>query len=128
VRNWFRTQPVGVAAPDTVEAYREGRVDERRRLEPATATRASRAEIQAAYDRGRARRRSASPLVSLVMLIAVVVAGAFIYLAVRNGSFSNGGAVVDNSLDKVAQTVDAPLKNAAENTGAALQKAGQKLK
>ena len=130
MRNWFRTQPAGIATPDTVEAYREGRVDERRNLEvaPATATRASRAEIQAAYERGRAQRRGVSPLLSLVMLIAVVVAGALIYLAVRNGSFSNGGAVVDNGLDKVAQTVDAPIKNAAENTGAALQKAGDKLK
>jgi len=64
----------------------------------------------------------------LVVLLAVFVAGVLIYLAIQNGSFSNGGAVVDNKIDQVEQTVDAPIKNAAINTGSALQKAGQRLK
>jgi hypothetical protein len=131
---------VGTVA--TVEAYREGRRDERRRVDGAVpgatvvagapiARHATPAEIEAAYERGRARGRrprGASPLLTLVVLLAVFVAGAFIYLAVQNGSFSNGGAVVDNKIDQVEQTVDAPIKNAAINTGGALQRAGQRLK
>jgi len=136
VWNPFRTQPVGVDTTDNVEAYREGRADERRGVETATVvtpatTRASRAEIEAAYERGRARGRRprrASPLLTLVVLVAVVVAGAMIYLAIQNGSFSSGGAVVDRKIDQVQQTVDAPIKNAAITTGSALQKAGQRLK
>jgi len=135
VRNLFRTQPVGVDTGDNVEAYREGRADERRRVEtPPVAPntkRASGAEIEAAYERGRARgrrRRGPSALLTLVVLVAVFVAGVMIYLAIQNGSFSSGGAVVDRKIDQVQQTVDAPIKNAAINTGAALQKAGQRLK
>jgi hypothetical protein len=135
VRNLFRTQPVGVDTGDNVEAYREGRVDERRQVETApvapSTKRASGAEIEAAYERGRRRgrrRRGPSALLTLVVLVAVVVAGVMIYLAIQNGSFSSGGAVVDRKIDQVQQTVDAPIKNAAINTGAALQKAGQRLK
>ena len=135
MRNLFRTQPVGVDTTDNVEAYREGRVDERRRVETAPAApvgkRASGADIEAAYERGRARgrrRRGFSPLLTLVVLLAVFVAGAMIYLAVQNGSFSSGGAVVDRKIDQVQQTVDAPIKNAAITTGSALQKAGERLK
>jgi flagellin-like protein len=133
VRNWFRTQAAGVVdSPDTAEAYREGRVDERRRVDAAPVqAHASRAEVDSAYERGRARgrrHRGASPLLTLVVLLAVLVAGAMIYLAVQNGSFSSGGAVVDHKLDQVARTVDAPIKNAAITTGSALQKAGERLK
>ncbi len=127
---------VGAAA--TVEAYQEGRREQRRADEtaPVVAGAAitrppSQAELDAAYERGRLRsrrRRGVSPLVTLVVLLAVVIAGAFIYLAIQNGSFSSGGAVVDNKIDQVEQTVDAPIKNAAINTGSALQKVGQRLK
>ncbi len=132
---------VGAAA--TVEAYQEGRREQRRADETAPVVGApvvagaaitrppSQAELDAAYERGRLRsrrRRGVSPLVTLVVLLAVVIAGAFIYLAIQNGSFSSGGAVVDNKIDQVEQTVDAPIKNAAINTGSALQKVGQRLK
>jgi hypothetical protein len=144
VMNWFRRHAGAVGAVATVEAYREGRADERRRLDRAAsapgapavagapvARHASQAEIEAAYERGRARRRrprGASPLLTLVVLLAVFVAGAFIYLAVQNGSFSSGGAVVDQKIDQVEQKVDAPIKNAAITTGGALQRAGERLK
>jgi type IV secretory pathway VirB2 component (pilin) len=62
------------------------------------------------------------------VLLAVFVAGAMIYLAIQNGSFSGGGAVVDRKLDQVAKSVDAPIKNAAITTGGALQRAGERLK
>jgi flagellin-like protein len=135
VRNWFRRHAAAVGTVAAVEAYREGRREQRRRDEAAPgapiARHATQAELDAAYERGRARGRrprGASPLLTLVVLLAVVVAGAFIYLAVQNGSFSSGGAVVDNQIDQVQKRVDAPIKNAAITTGDALQRAGQRLK
>ena len=131
MRNWFRPQPVGVDDPDQVESYREGRVDERRRLERNGVVSANRADIAAAYERGRLREmrvRRGSPLLSFLAFIAIVIAGALIYLAVQNGSFSNGGAIVDRDLGKAAQSVKAPLKGAAERAGDALENAGRALK
>ena len=133
MRNWFRAQRAGIDNTDKAEAYREGGVDERRRVdgEPETAARNNRAQIDLAYERGRARGRGArrgSPLMSLLVVVLVAAGAALIYLAVRNGSFSNGGAVVDQSLNTVAHAVNAPLKGAAKTTGEALQNAGNSLK
>jgi hypothetical protein len=137
VWNWFRRHAAAVGTVAAVEAYREGRREQRRQDDAAPGARApvarhaTQAELDAAYERGRARGRRPrrpSPLLTLVVLIAVFAAGAFIYLAVQNGSFSNGGAVVDRKIDQVQQTVDAPIKNAAITTGSALQKAGERLK
>lgn len=135
MRNPFRTEPAVVGPRDQTEAYREGRADERDR--PADRDRlfntpaASVAEVKEAYKQGRQRERTArrgSPLFNVIVLLAVVLAGVFIYLAVRQGSFTGAGAVVDQKLDQTAHTINAPLRNAAENTGDALKKAGQDLK
>ncbi len=135
MRNPFRTQPAVVGPVDQAEAYREGRVDERDRLldrdRVVTAPAASAGDVKEAYQRGRQRERLArrgSPLFNLLILLAVVVAGVFIYLAVQKGSFTGAGAVVDQKLDQTAHSINAPLKSAAENTGDALKKAGQDLK
>lgn len=139
MRNPFRTEPTAAAVdPVAAEGYREGRVDERRHLAaegvvaPGAAA-ATKAELDTAYERGRDRERArrsrrGSPVLSLMVLLAVVIAAGFIYLAVRHGSFSNGGAVIDHDLDTAAHTVNAPIKNAAVTTGEALQRAGEKLK
>jgi hypothetical protein len=139
MRNPFRTEPAAtVVDPAAAEGYREGRVDERRRLDAEGAaapgiSAPTKSELNSAYERGRdgerARRgRRGSPVLSLIVLLAVVVAAGFIFLAVRHGSFSNGGAVIDHDLDTAAHTVNAPIKNAAVTTGEALQRAGEKLK
>ena len=121
-----------VDLPEPLEAYKEGRRDERLRAEGEGADpRADRAELKTAYERGRREeqlRRRGSPLLSFLVLIVVLIGAGLIYLAVRNGSFSSGGAVVDQSLAKVGQTAQAPIKGAAEKTGDALQRAGQNLK
>ncbi len=133
MRNVFRAQPASIDNANTANAPIEGRADERRtvNVEPGTPTRPNRAEIDLAYERGRARGRATgrgSPILTFLILIMVVAGGALIYLAARTGSFSSGGAVVDQKLETAAHAVNAPLKNAAETTGAALQKAGQSLK
>ena len=107
-------------------AYRDGRVDERRRADAAT-----RVEADDAYARGRRderTRRRGSPLLTLLLLIVVAIGALLIYLAIRHGSFSNGGAVVDQKLSNAAATVQAPLRGAADQAGAALQNAGSHLK
>ena len=118
MRNWFRPQPVAIGADPVVVAG----------ITPPT-----KADIDTAYQKGRDRerakhRRHGSPAVGLLVLLAVVIAAGFIYLAVRHGSFSSGGAVIDRNLDSAAHAVNAPIKNAAVTTGAALQRAGEKLK
>ena len=135
----FMRQPPGddgVEAQEPVEAYKEGRRDERARVahdgeislpdRPQT-----KAEIKEAYERGRREERlrhRGSPLLSFIVLMVVLVGAGLIYLAVRNGSFSSGGAVVDQSLAKVSQSAQAPIRNAADQTGDVLQNAGQNLK
>ena len=93
-----------------------------------------RAELSAAYEKGRKdemrkpRRRRGSPLFSFLILMVVASAAILFYLAAQNGSFANGGAVVDKHLAQASQTVQAPIKRAANQAGDALETAGQKLK
>lgn len=122
--NWFRAKRVvndPVAGPVAVDPNRPAI------LAPA----AGAADLEAAYERGHKqgrRHRPSSPLLTLIVLMVVLLAGAFVALSIRNGSLSSGGAVVDNGLDQAARTVDAPIKGAAETTGDALKSAGQSLK
>jgi len=135
VRNPFRTQPVVVGPADESEAYREGRADERDRLVndqgvTGNVAAARAVEVKEAYRLGREReraRRRGSPLFGFLVLVAVAIAGLFIYLAIQNGSFSNGGAVVDHSLDQATHELNAPIKGAALKAGDALEKAGNSL-
>ena len=127
MRNIFRAQPSRIVDTDTVDAKIEDRVDERRAgdLEAHKIAHANRAEIDLAYERGRARGRAAgrgSPILTALVLILMVAGAVSIYLAAKTGSFSSGGALVDQKLDTAAHAVNAPLKNAAETTGSALQK------
>jgi hypothetical protein len=116
--------PAPGRAPDM--AYRDGRLDERRRVSAATE-----ASVHDAYDKGRrderARRRG-SPFLTLLLLIVVVIGAALIYFAIQNGSFSSGGAVVDQKLSSAAAKVQAPFRGAANKAGTALENAGIDLK
>ena len=58
----------------------------------------------------------------------VAAAAMLFYLAAQNGSFANGGAVVDRNLSQASQTIQAPFKRAAEKAGDTLENAGQNLK
>jgi hypothetical protein len=90
-----------------------------------------RAELDAAYNRGRweeAKRRHGSGFFSFLILLVVAAAAMLFYLAAQNGSFANGGAVVDRNISQATQTVQAPFKRAAEKAGDTLENAGQNLK
>ena len=122
---------LAAAAPaDQVEAYKEGRQDERQRVDPSD-VKVRKGELDDAYAKGRRderRRRRGSPLLSFIVFLIVVAAGVLFYLAVRNGSFASGGAVVDNSISNVSERATAPVRNAADKAGNALENAGQSLK
>lgn len=90
-----------------------------------------RQDLNDAYERGRLderRSRRASPLIGLVVIVVVVFGTLLLYLAARNGSFQNGGAVVDNKLSAAEKSAAAPLRGAAEKAGSALENAGRDLK
>lgn len=73
------------------------------------------AELRAAYDRGRrdeAARRRRSPLMALAVGSAALVGGAVLALAALEGSFQNGGAVVDHQVSKAAQQAGQALHDA----------------
>ncbi len=91
----------------------------------------ARKQLDEAYDRGRRderQSRRSSPVIGLVVLIVVVCGTLLLYLAARNGSFRNGGAVVDNKLSAVEESAASPLRGAADKAGSALEKAGRDLK
>jgi flagellin-like protein len=121
---------VGIDNTAEAEGYREGRIDEERHLQREGRVRPTGAVVDDTVGPRRVVRvrRRGSPLLALLVLIAVVFAGVMIYLAVQNGSFSSGGAVLDNSLAKAKDSVQAPIDNARERTGEALEKAGRDIK
>ncbi len=117
-----------IPATGTVEdtAYREGRADERVRTNHVADRVANDAYVQGRRDE-RSRRRG-SPLLTFLLLIVVAIGALLIYFAIQNGSFSSGGAVVDQKLSNAAETVKAPIRGAADQAGTALQNAGSNLK
>lgn len=105
-------QPVAAVDPaaynaDVKHAYEHGREDERSR---------------------RPRRRRGFGLFGFIVLVAAVIGVVLIVFAVREGSFSAGGAVVDNQLGQATSSVAPALDNAASKTGTAMETAGQDLK
>jgi hypothetical protein len=129
----FRTTPSDQGPQDqgaVIDAYRDGRKDERAQGErEASASeaiaKANAPALKDAYERGRhegANRRRGSPLFVLVALLAVVAVGIVIFLAVRQGSFAGGGQVVDQQIEKLGDTTS-QAANAASNAVAAPQTA-----
>jgi hypothetical protein len=58
------------------------------------------------------------------VLLVVIFGTVMLYLAAKNGSFAQGGAVIDHSLSSATQ----PVRRAEDKTGAALENAGAHLK
>lgn len=89
-------------------------------------------QLKDAYERGRrdehGRRRPRFGLFGLILVVGAALGALFIVVAVRQGSFTAGGAVVDNKLSQAASPVTSTIGNVAAQTGSALQNAGQNLK
>jgi hypothetical protein len=107
-------------------------MDERERLaKNGQGVRATRGEIDAAYDRGRREeslRHRSHPLITLLLVILSLGAIAMVYLAVKTGSFAAAGAVVDGALSTSAQRAASPVTGAENKAGSALENAGANLK
>lgn len=141
MKPWFQSRTVETVpadhAEDLLDTYKAGRVDEHRRLEhehlerERLAPHVDKGDLKDAYERGRrderARRRG-SPLAVLLLVLVAVAGAGIMYLAMREGSFTGGGQVVDRNLSVAADKVAAPVRNAADNAGTALQNAGEGLK
>jgi hypothetical protein len=91
------------------------------------------AEMRRAYEHGRlderSRRRGGGfgPLAFILVLVAAIGVVLLVF-AFREGSFSAGGAVVDNKLVQATSSVTPAIDNAASKTGTAMENAGQNLK
>ncbi|HEY5071019.1 MAG TPA: hypothetical protein VII63_03210 [Caulobacteraceae bacterium] len=125
MRSWFSRRLAPGPGAGALDAYKEGRLDERQRAEKSGETAgATRADVDAAYDRGRRderSRRRGSPFLTFLLVVLAVAAAAMVFLAVRLGSFAAAGAVVDT-------VIRTPFHGAADKAGSALQNAGRSLK
>jgi hypothetical protein len=90
------------------------------------------ADMRRAYDHGRlderSRRRGGFGPLGFILVLIAAVGVILVVFAIREGSFSAGGAVVDNKLVQATSGVAPAIDNAASRTGTALETAGQNLK
>ena len=87
-------------------------------------------KVHDAYVQGkreeRFRRRGFPTLKILVLLVAAIGVIA-VYYALREGSFSGGGAVVDNKLAQVGEQAAPVVQDAKHGAATAAKKSGQAL-
>ena len=122
MRSWFFRRQ---SAPAAQEAYREGRLDEARQGDRVVEKPVVRERVVTAPAAVVARpRRRGFPLFTLLIVAVLIFGGVMLYLAAVNGSFSSGGAVVDQDIS----SAKAPIRNAEVRAGGALQTAGKNLK
>lgn len=105
-------------------AYEQGLADARRADAAAVERERERARLA---ERPR-RRRGGLGLIGLIVFLLAVLGGAWLFLAVIKGSFTQGGAVVDNKLSAVTEPAREAVANARNSTGQAVQNAGEALK
>lgn len=102
-----------------------------RTADPAGASAAQESELQQAYHRGRrderARRRR-SPLVMLGVSLTALFGAGILAVSAWQGSFSQGGAVVDHQIATAADNAQPKIEAAAQDARNALREAGQDAK
>jgi hypothetical protein len=106
----YRNQPAVDAAPVAApphrrDAFEEG-VRQGRRVE---------------------RHRHSHPLLKLFVAVVALAGAAVVVLAAQEGSFSRGGAVVDQKLSAAADDVRIARAKAAAQAGQAVKTAGDRL-
>jgi hypothetical protein len=101
--------------------------------EPAVAGQspAQESELQQAYHRGRrderARRRR-SPLAMLVVSLTALAGAGMLAVSAWQGSFTQGGAMVDHQITTAADQAEPHIQAAAQDARSALREAGQEAK
>jgi hypothetical protein len=140
MKSWFERrdpdthEPVTAERAELLDAYKDGRQDEHRRVAREASDqheRIDKADVKEAYERGRRDERArhrGSPLAALLVLLVALAGVGVFYLAAREGSFASGGQVVDSNLNAAAERVQTPVRKAADSAGSALENAGQSLK
>ena len=87
-----------------------------------------RAKLNQAYDKGRrdeAKRHHSHPIIMLALVLIAAVGAVVVFYAVREGSFSRGGAVVDNKLATAASSAGPALAQAASTAVPKIEQAAQ---
>jgi hypothetical protein len=84
-------------------------------------------DLHAAYERGRRDERARHPprpLLGLLMVGTALVGGTALVLAATNGSFKNGGAVIDHQIAAVtAGPAEPPVRYVGDETADAFTNA-----
>jgi hypothetical protein len=109
----------------------------RYRRQPAVATTATVAgppDRRDAFDEGvrqgrlvERRRHHSHPLLKLALVLVAVAGAAVVALAAHEGSFSRGGAVVDQNISVAADNAKQASAQAAAQAGQAVKDAGEKI-
>jgi hypothetical protein len=89
------------------------------------------ADLRAAYERGRRDERAARkrhPLLMTITVAMAVVGLVLLVLAAANGSFGRAGGLVDQKLNVAADRAEPAVREAASNAGQTLHDAGQSVK
>jgi hypothetical protein len=109
---WFRRRQAQPAATAAHDAAHEARA------------------VKDAYERGRRDekvRHRRSPFIAIALVAVALVGGASLVLAAKEGSFQNGGAVMDRSVSTAAREAGPTLKKATDEAGQGLRKVQDKL-
>lgn len=101
-----------------------GRLDKREGAADAL----DKADLRAAYERGRRDERAARrrhPFLMGVTFLLALVGVVLLALAAANGSFTRAGVVVDDKLDIAADRAGPALSQAADSAGQGLREAAR---
>jgi hypothetical protein len=95
--------------------YRDRPAEEVREVHDVTGP--TEADVEKAYEKGRrderARHRS-HPIIGLVVAVVALVGGAMLFLAAREGSFAQGGRVMDAQIATASDTAQVASQDARD--------------
>jgi len=89
------------------------------------------ADLREAYERGRRDARAGRrrhPVLMTFTVIAAVIGVVLLVLAAVNGSFGQGGGVVDQNLRVAADRAQPAMRDAASGADQSLRQAGQSIR
>ena len=129
------TGVVVTSAPHTLAPRTDLTADEKARAEQRRIEAAEKARREG-YQTGRkdaaiaakaAPRRHGHPVLATLVVLVALVGALWLALAVREGSFTDAGKVVDAKVAEVASPARDAARTAAERSGQAVANAGQAI-